>query len=96
MADLEAAARHNSDWARQAIADKEAADRERDVLRAEVARFTEWDAANRIEALVEEVDAMRAALSEIERAASPDHWVAQFQHCVDIARQALKGTPNAD
>lgn len=110
MTDLEAAARHNSDWARQAIADKEAVEKERDAanaralrykrerdgqarkisdaqglytaseeaearianqraeinrLQAEVARLTEWDAANRIEALVEEVDALRAALGSV-------------------------------
>jgi len=54
------------------------------------------DAIAAKEAAEKERDVLRAALSEIEGAASPDHWVPQYQHCVDIARQALKGTPNAD
>lgn len=50
----------------------------------------------RIEALTAERDALqaeneiyRAALNEIETAPEPDHWVPQYQHCVDTAELAL-------
>jgi len=46
--------------------------------------------------LRKERDALRAALMEIEGGAGLDHWNPALQHCIDIARQALKGTPNAD
>lgn len=36
-----------------------------------------------------EVERLRGALREIEGGASPDHWVPQHQHCVDVARAAL-------
>jgi hypothetical protein len=85
MADLEAAARHNSDWARDAIAAKEAVEKERDALQAEVARLTEWDAASRIEALVEEVDALRAEHAQIE-AAMPEVVHAMADLCDDYIK----------
>jgi len=52
--------------------------------------------ANRIEALTAERNALqaesdiyRAALNEIETAPEPDHWVPQYQHCVDTAELSL-------
>ena len=42
-----------------------------------------------------EIARLREALLEIEGGASPDHWVPQFQHCMDVAREALKGDDDA-
>ena len=43
------------------------------------------EAADRIEEL-------EAALTEIDNAPEPDHWVAEFQHVKDIAKAALGDT----
>jgi hypothetical protein len=67
MTDLEAAARHNSDWARQAIADKEEAEKERDALK----------------------HALHFGLFFANGEASAEVFTR-------LARQALKGNPNAD
>ncbi len=39
--------------------------------------------------LTARVKELEEALHEIKGSASPDHWVPQYQHCVDVARAAL-------
>lgn len=41
------------------------------------------------DALIADNARLREALTEIEDSPSPDHWVPQYQHCVDVARAAL-------
>ncbi len=77
------------DELKQAIEHAEAcmADRDRWVAMLDVAVGSPYlrtliDAAK-------QADAWREALTEIENSPSPDHWVPQYQHCVDVARAAL-------
>lgn len=42
-----------------------------------------------VEEAVAEIARLREALTEIEGSAAPDHWVPQYQHCVDAAIRAL-------
>ena len=49
--------------------------------------FKHWE--HRAETAEAEVARLRAALNEIVGGAAPDHWVKQYQHCVDVALVAL-------